>query len=123
MGMANPQEFSDYYGVLKVERTADLTTIKQAYRRLARQLHPDLNPHDEAAAARFKGLNQAYEVLSDPLQRRHYDRYGTPPKPGRQNSSYPTGPSSSPQDDFEELEFGRHGSFEDLLGDLLERYR
>ena len=120
--MAHPQEFTDYYAVLKVERTADLLTIKQAYRRLARQLHPDLNPHDEEAAERFKHLNQAYEVLSDPLQRQHYDRYGTPPARGHQHSPYPTRPSSSRQDDFEELEFGRPGSFEDLLGDLLERY-
>lgn len=120
--MANPWEITDYYVVLEIDRTADLTTIKQAYRRLARQLHPDLNPQDEAAAERFKRLNQAYEVLSDPRQRRHYDRYGKPPKRSSQNIPYPTTPSPSGPDDFEELEFGRHGSFEDLLGDLLQRY-
>jgi curved DNA-binding protein CbpA len=74
--MVTPQGFTDYYRVLKVDRTASQNAIKQAYRRLARQLHPDLNPHDDTAEARFKALNEAYVVLSDDVKRRHYDRYG-----------------------------------------------
>lgn len=121
--MPTPQD-TDYYAVLKVSRQASLTAIKQSYRRLARQLHPDLNPEDEAAAEQFKILNEAYEVLSDMAKRRHYDRYGTHWKQaqkGYEATRYPSGRQAD--NDFEEMEFGRHGSFEDLLGDLLDRYR
>jgi curved DNA-binding protein len=119
--LQNP-EFTDYYAILKVERTASLTTIKQAYRQLARQLHPDLNPNDVAAAERFKALNEAYEVLSDTTQRRHYDRYGAHWKHNQKSHMPPRHPRSNPDDDFEAMEFGRHGTFEDILGDLLNRY-
>ncbi|MEO1069689.1 MAG: DnaJ domain-containing protein [Cyanobacteria bacterium J06638_6] len=121
--MPIPQDSTDYYGTLKVSRQASLTTIKQAYRQLARQLHPDLNPDDEAAAEQFKLLNEAYEVLSDSAKRRHYDRYGAYWKQAQKGYESPVYPSARPTDDFEEMEFGRYGSFEDLLGDLLNRYR
>ena len=67
---------ADYYDILGVSRTADDREIRQAYRRLARQHHPDVNPGDEASAERFKTINAAYEVLSDPDKRTKYDRYG-----------------------------------------------
>ena len=67
---------ADYYDVLGVPRGADEKEIRQAYRRLARQHHPDVNPGDEAAAERFKTINAAYEVLSDADKRAKYDRYG-----------------------------------------------
>ena len=67
---------ADYYDTLGVSRTADEKEIRQAYRRLARQHHPDVNPGDEAAAERFKSINAAYEVLSDADKRAKYDRYG-----------------------------------------------
>ena len=67
---------ADYYDILGVARTADEKEIRQAYRRLARQHHPDVNPGDEAAAERFKSINAAYEVLSDADKRAKYDRYG-----------------------------------------------
>ncbi|MYC34612.1 MAG: DnaJ domain-containing protein [Chloroflexi bacterium] len=67
---------ADYYDILDVPRTADEKEIRQAYRRLARQHHPDVNPGDDAAAERFKTINAAYEVLSDADKRAKYDRYG-----------------------------------------------
>ncbi|MGB3203288.1 MAG: DnaJ domain-containing protein, partial [Nodosilinea sp.] len=117
-------EPAHYYSVLKVDRQASLSAIKQAYRQLARQLHPDLNPNDGAAAEQFKALNEAYEVLSDPAKRRQYDiaqRYGASWQKAKHNSAPPYR-SSRPNDDFDDMEFGRAGRFEDLLGDLLDRY-
>ena len=67
---------ADYYDILGVPRSADEKEIRQAYRRLARQHHPDVNPGDDAAAERFKTINAAYEVLSDADKRDKYDRYG-----------------------------------------------
>lgn len=66
----------NYYSELGVSRNADDKQIKQAYRRLARRYHPDLNPDDKTAEDRFKQVNEAYEVLSDPDSRKKYDRYG-----------------------------------------------
>ncbi len=66
---------ADYYELLEISRQASADEIKRAYRRLARQLHPDTNP-DPAAGDRFKEIAQAYEVLSDPEKRQRYDRFG-----------------------------------------------
>ena len=66
----------DYYNVLGVPKTATDKEIRSAYRRLARKYHPDLNPGDRTAEARFKELQAAYDVLSDPLNRPKYDRFG-----------------------------------------------
>jgi molecular chaperone DnaJ len=66
----------DYYAILGVGRSAPEKEIKQAYRRLARKYHPDVNPGDKAAEAKFKEVNEAYEVLSDPEKRKKYDQYG-----------------------------------------------
>jgi len=66
----------DYYNILGVSRTASEKEIKAAYRRLARQHHPDVNPGDKAAEDKFKDINAAYEVLSDPEKRKKYDKYG-----------------------------------------------
>lgn len=68
--------YKDYYQILGVSRQADEKEIKKAYRRLARQYHPDMNPNDKAAADKFKDINEAYEVLSDPDKRSKYDRFG-----------------------------------------------
>ena len=70
-------EYKDYYQTLGVPRNASPDDIKSAYRRLARRYHPDVNPDDPAAEARFKEINEAHEVLSDPEKRRQYDRFGS----------------------------------------------
>jgi curved DNA-binding protein len=67
---------NDYYSILGVERTADAAAIKKAYRKLAQKYHPDKNPDDKQAEARFKQLTEAYAVLSDPTKRKQYDQFG-----------------------------------------------
>lgn len=69
-------DFKDYYATLGVTKTASDKDIKQAFRKLARKYHPDVNPGDKAAEARFKEINEANEVLSDPEKRRKYDELG-----------------------------------------------
>jgi DnaJ-class molecular chaperone len=69
-------EFKDYYQTLGVAKSSTDKEIKQAFRKLARKFHPDVNPGDKAAEARFKEINEAYEVLGDPDKRRKYDELG-----------------------------------------------
>ena len=66
----------DYYETLGVERKAPVDDIRKAYRKLARKYHPDLNPGDKSAEERFKNVQEAYDVLSDPKKRQMYDQYG-----------------------------------------------
>ena len=69
-------DFKDYYSTLGVAKTATAKEIKQAFRKLARKHHPDVNPGDKSAEARFKEINEAYEVLGDPEKRKKYDELG-----------------------------------------------
>ena len=69
-------DFIDYYKVLEIEKTATEADIKKAYRKLARKLHPDLNPNDKEAKKKFQAINEANEVLSDPEKRKKYNQYG-----------------------------------------------
>ena len=71
--MAN---YIDYYKTLGIEKTADAKTIKKAFRKLARKYHPDVNPGDKEAERKFKEVNEANAVLSDPEKRKQYDKYG-----------------------------------------------
>jgi len=94
---------SDYYQLLGVDREAGSEEIKRAYRRLARQYHPDVNGNDPEAAERFKEISKAYSVLSDPEKRQRYDAYGEAGIDGF------AGPAGDPFAGF-------GASFDDLLG-------
>ena len=69
-------QYKDYYAVLGVKRDASQKEIKSSYRKLARKYHPDVNPNNKEAEARFKEINEAYEVLSDEEKRKKYDKFG-----------------------------------------------
>src|SRR3954469_15130982 len=87
-----PVEFKDYYATLGLPRNASEEDIKKAFRRLARQYHPDVAKDKKTAEAKFKEINEAYEVLSDPEKRKRYNELGANwkegagfrPPPGRQ---------------------------------------
>ena len=68
--------YIDYYKILGVNKDASQDDIKKAYKKLARQYHPDLNPNDPDAHRKFQEINEANEVLSDPEKRKKYDQYG-----------------------------------------------
>jgi len=69
-------DYKDYYKILGIEKSADKDELKKAYRKLARKHHPDVNPGDKASEEKFKEINEAYEVLSDPEKRKKYDQFG-----------------------------------------------
>src|SRR5689334_23886634 len=77
-----PVEFKDYYAVLGVAREASPDEIKKAFRKLARQYHPDVAKDKKNAEAKFKEINEAYEVLGDPQKRKQYDELGANWKEG-----------------------------------------
>lgn len=112
---------TDYYAVLGVARDADEKEIKAAYRRLARKYHPDVNPGDKSAEAKFKEISEAYEVLSDPEKRKLYDRFGHQWEVAKRSGMTGDGPAGGFPDDFdiEDLMrgFGGFGSvFETMRG-------
>lgn len=94
-------EFIDYYKILEIDKNVSADDIKKAYRKLARKYHPDLNPNDKEAENKFKQVNEANEVLSDPEKRKKYDQYGKDWKHaeeferGGQRQSRPSGQQSS----------------------------
>ena len=97
---------TNLYAILEVESTASTEELKKSYRRLARQYHPDTNPGDAAAEAKFKEVSQAYEILSDPDRRAHYDRFGADVGAGG-----PGGFDGSVQDLFDMFFQGFGGGF------------
>jgi len=106
----------DYYIVLGVEREAAVAEIKKAYRRLARKYHPDLNPGDKSSEAKFKEIQEAYSVLSDPKKKSQYDQFGfagdRPPAGGGPQGTYSSG--------FEGFNFSDSGtsSFRDFFENM-----
>src|SRR5271156_6790637 len=84
---------ADYYKTLGVSREADADEIRKAYRKLARKHHPDLNPGDKAAEDRFKTVQEAYDVLSEPKKKQMYDQYGFYSENGMPQAGGPGGGS------------------------------
>ena len=132
-------KITDYYLALGVKRDASEDEIKKAYRKLARKFHPDLNPGDKTAEEQFKQLQEAYDVLSDPENRKLYDQYGenwravkagagAPPPPGWEGAPRGTRGAGGPRSgsfDFGDFDFGSFRSaggsegfdiFEELFG-------
>jgi curved DNA-binding protein len=113
-------EFIDYYKVLGIERNATNDDIKKAYRKLARKLHPDLNPTDKEAHKNFQQINEANEVLSDVEKRKKYDKYGKDWQHADQfeQQGYAKG---KPRNEYGEAFSGKQGSdfsefFESMFG-------
>jgi DnaJ-class molecular chaperone len=96
----------DYYEVLGVDRGASETEVKRAFRRLARELHPDVNDHDPEAEEKFKAAAEAYEVLSDPERRRTYDAYG---HEGLRGGGFPPGGGFGSVEEIFQAFFGGSG--------------
>src|SRR5471030_2360304 len=92
---------NDYYETLGLARSATDDDIKKAYRKLARQYHPDRNPGDKAAEAKFKEVATAYEVLSDKTKREEYDQYGATGGPGSHFRPGPGGPGGPANMNFD----------------------
>lgn len=115
-------DFKDYYSILGVSKTASADEIKKAFRRLARQYHPDMNPGDRNAESRFKEVSEAYEILSDPDKRKQYDRFGQYWKqaansPGGWNGgAAPQGGATPGGFDFD---FSQYADFDEFIESLL----
>ncbi len=111
-------DFKDYYAILGVSKTADASEIKKAFRKLARKYHPDVNPDNKAAEAKFKEVSEAYEVLSDKEKRTKYDQYGQYwQQASRAGGGMPTGAPGGATG----FDFGAYGSFDDFINELLGR--
>ena len=123
-------DYKDYYKVLGVEKSATPEQIKKAYRKLARQHHPDVNPNDKGAEQKFKELNEANEVLSDPEKRKKYDQFGSDWQRYQQQPGGGAGRSGQPGGGFDWSQytqgqgggggspFGEGEDFSDFFGSL-----
>ena len=109
-------DFKDYYQILGVSKTATPEEIKKAYRKLARKYHPDLNPGNKEAERRFKEINEAQEVLSDPEKRTKYDQFGQYWQQAAAGT--PTGAGVG----VGGFDYSQYGSFDDFINELLGRF-
>jgi curved DNA-binding protein len=110
-------DFKDYYAILGISKTASPEEIKQAFRKLARKYHPDVNPDNKQAEAKFKEVNEAYEVLSDADKRKKYDQFGQYWK--QVGEGFPSG---RPGADMGGFDFSQYGSFDEFVNELLGRF-
>src|SRR5579864_5426607 len=110
-------DYKDYYKILGVQKSTTADEIKKAYRGLARKYHPDVNPGDKSAEAKFKEVQQAYDILSEPEKRAQYDRFGTAafegmaaagPRAGASNFTFRFGEPGYENIDFSQF-FGNMG--------------
>lgn len=106
-------DFKDYYQILGVSKTATPEEIKKAYRKLARKYHPDLNPGDKTSEQRFKEINEAQEVLSDPEKRAKYDQFG---------QYWQQAAAGTPSPGAGGFDYSQYGSFDDFINELLGRF-
>src|SRR5512141_2171096 len=122
-----PVQYKDYYKILGVSRTASDAEIKKAFRKLAREFHPDVAKNKKQAEEKFKEVNEAYEVLGDPQKRKRYDELGATwksgadfrPPPGWESPGGRPFPGRGPRGEDFEFEFGGTGFsdfFEQLFG-------
>ena len=127
--------FVDYYKILGVDKNIPQKDVRAAYRKRAKQFHPDLHPNDPKAKAKFQALNEAYEVISDPDKRAKYDQYGEQWKNadafggfggagGAGGSGSYGGAGGNPFEGFDFSQFGGGGGFssffENLFGGLMD---
>ena len=109
-------DFKDYYQILGVSKTATPEEIKKAYRQLARKYHPDLNPGNKSAEQRFKEINEAQEVLSDPDKRTKYDQFGQYWQQAAAGTPSGAGVGTGGFD------YSQYGNFDDFINELLGRF-
>jgi curved DNA-binding protein len=116
-------DFKDYYSILGVSKSASADEIKKKFRKLALQYHPDRNPGDKAAEAKFKEISEAYEVLSDPEKRQKYDQFGQYwQQAARGGGGSPYGPGVNVDfSNFGNFDFSNFGSFDEFINELLGR--
>lgn len=116
--------FIDYYKILGVKKDIPQKDVREAYRKRAKQFHPDLHPNDPKAKAKFQALNEAYDVISDPEKRAKYDKYGEQWKNAAafEGGGYGFGGQGGGRNPFEGFDFsgfsGAGGGFSSFFNDL-----
>ena len=106
---------TDYYETLGVAKDASADEIKKSFRKLAMQYHPDRNPNDQAAEAKFKEINEAYEILKDDQKRAAYDRFGHQAFSGQNGGGNPFGGGFG-------FDFSGAGGFADIFSEVFSEF-
>ena len=114
--------FIDYYKILGVDKNIPQKDVREAYRKRAKMFHPDLNPNDPKAKAKFQALNEAYDVIGDPEKRKKYDQYGEHWKEAgnfqESQGGFNWGGGGSPFDGFDFSNFSGGGGFSSFFQEL-----